>query len=456
MKKEATLRAARRAWRGNEEMRARRRRYKDFTYGRQWEEGDIDADAAGRRPMTNNLIRQLVKSVVGRFRHTIAEGDAAEPRVDEATRRRNRLDELDARMLEEFLISGMAIQRVTAERRPGGEGVWVDNVSPDDFFVNRFRDPRGGDIELVGMLHDMSRREVMMRWGGGSVRRMDEIDRDYGVAAMADGGVSTIGRDADGSFERAAEAGRWRVIEVWTLEARDMVRCLDGVSGARFVVAGADGGVLARMNERRERQGRRPIATSRMTGLRWRCRWYTPTGMVLEEYDSPYGHGGHPFAVKFYPLTDGEVHSFVEDVVDQQKYINRLITLIDSIMAHSAKGVLLFPMEALPDGTEWEDVVNQWSSTGGVVPYTAAHMVKPEQVVSSGSNAGAGELLALEMKMIEQVSGVSGALQGRMPASVTSADAYRNSVENASIALLDIYESFRSWREARNELVAGC
>lgn len=73
--------------------------------------------------------------------------------------------------------------------------------------------------------------------------------------------------------------------------------------------------------------------------------------------------------MKFYPLTDGEIHPFVEDVIDQQKYVNRLITLIDNVMGTSAKGVLLFPEDQLSDGTSWADIKAMWASYDGVIPY---------------------------------------------------------------------------------------
>ncbi len=141
----STFNLALEAWQAGAELRKRRSRYKKFAYGRQWDDmittpdGDrmserAYAEICGQTPLTNNVIRQLIKSVVGNFRSSLAENDgnagASEP--DSATARRNSLTEMDCRMLEEFLISGCAIQRIVAEKRPGGSGVWVDNVSPDD------------------------------------------------------------------------------------------------------------------------------------------------------------------------------------------------------------------------------------------------------------------------------------------------------------------------------------
>lgn len=456
------LRLACEAYRGGEDLRRRRGRCKDFTYGRQWGEPVVDCDGrmvtegelamrSGRQPLTNNLTRQLVKSVVGRWWHDL-KGSRGEGYVASEVSSRNCLDELDARALEEFLISGCCIQRVVCERRPGGAGVWVDNVSPGSFFCNRFCDPRGGDIELVGMLHDMSLREVLLRWSGGDAGRAERLRQVYGRewTAMADG----VGCEVSDFFR--AGPGRCRVIEVWTLEARSLMQCHDRDSGELFLADDCDGNrrCLEAVNRDRAEGGRGDVvAVPRMT-LRWHCTWLAPDGTVLSEYDSPYGHCSHPFVVKFHPMTDGEVHSLVEDVIDQQRYVNRLVTLVDHVMSYSAKGVLLFPVETLPEGFTWDDVRYQWSRPDGIVPYTSESVHKPEQVVARADNAGASELLALEMKMMEQVSGVSNALQGRLPQTITSADALRDSIENATVALLDIYETFAAFRRRRDEVVS--
>ena len=80
----------------------------------------------------------------------------------------------------------------------------------------------------------------------------------------------------------------------------------------------------------------------------WYFYFLTPFGQILQEGEPPFEHKSHPYVFKIYPFIDGEPHSFVSDVIDQQRYVNRLITLYDSIMRASAKGVLLFPEECLP------------------------------------------------------------------------------------------------------------
>ena len=120
MRNDEILRRARECWEAMAPMRAARRRHTRFTYGDQWgdpatdhrgrrsTEGELAA-VGGRRPLSNNLIRRLVKSVVGRYRMECSE-EGAKPAALAAHYERNRLGELDARALEEFLISGMAVR----------------------------------------------------------------------------------------------------------------------------------------------------------------------------------------------------------------------------------------------------------------------------------------------------------------------------------------------------------
>ena len=180
-------------------------------------------------------------------------------------------------------------------------------------------------------------------------------------------------------------------------------------------------------------------------------------GDLLADYLSPFDHGSHPFVTKFYPLTDGEVHSFVEDVIDQQKYVNRLITLIDHIMGASAKGVLLFPDNALPNGFSWSDIRRVWSSTNGIIPYSPHPSGEaPQQISSNATDIGAYDMLQIQMKLFEDISGVNNALQGKLSSSTIGADTFRQQIDNATIALADIFDTFNAFRSDRNSKIAHC
>ena len=454
------LHAAYRAWMNAAGLRQARLRNKRFTYGDQW--GDLVRDHEGRmmtegellasqgcESITNNMIRQLVKTIVGRFRsqYIKAEGD------DNATlaqaKRRNELDELDSRALEEFLISGCCIQRVENWHEPGeDESVRVENVNVNKVFAATMNDTRAWDCELIGQLHDLNSTQLLRRVAGGNPRKAAWVRRLYTDGAesrQADfttrlGADSQLGTD----FWHAAD-GKCRAIEVWTLESREVVVCHDRREGSLTVEAASS----HRLKNRPDVTTRWDIATV------WHCRWFSPMGDLLAEYDSPWPHGSHPFAIKLYPLIDGEVHAVVEDIIDTQKHVNRLISLLDQVMRSSAKGVLLFPETALPDGWTWEDARRCWSSANGLLPYNPRYSdAKPEQINSNGGNSNAFQMIELQMKLFEEISGVSGALQGKAP-SVNSASIYQQQSENANIALSDVYDTFEAFRRQRDRKISA-
>lgn len=448
-KNEQLLATAYRAWQNAETLRIRRNRYKQYTYGNQWNdpvadenghtitEGEL-ARRSGKRPMTNNLIRQLVKCVVGRFRNSINESNNTNEQLLKFYELNN-LNELDSRLLEEFLISGCAIQHATANNG----NVWIENVNPARFFVNDYKDPRGWDIELSGMLHDMSIAEVIMRFSGGDRVKAKILRQIYSNKDMA------LGSD----FFKAP-ANRCRVIEVWTLECDETLLCHDTDKGELFMTDMSNNASIDNENLNRKKRNQRPINTRWHINTHWQCYYLSPDGTVLDSFSSPYPHGSHPFVIKLYPFIDGEVHSFVEDVIDQQRYINRLIVMIDHIMSTSAKGALLFPANQRHESTSWEQIASQWAKSDGIIPYNpSSGMPGPQQIAANNTNIGAFELLQLEMKLFEDVSGVSNALMGKNVSATTGSALYESQIKNATIALADIFETFNHFRKERDKII---
>lgn len=305
----------------------------------------------------------------------------------------------------------MRHQRVVYEKRFEGTDVWVDNVSPSRFFSNRFMDPRGTDLRLVGQLHEMSLQELRLRFGHRNRNRLRAIDQMYSRTRGMNPLVRLGALDGDGGaddFVMVSDDMLCRVVEVWTFEGR------------------------------------------RGQSHEWVCRYFGPDGTLIDETPSPFGHKGHPYVVKYYPLTDGEVHPFIEDVIDQQRHINLLITTIDHIMMNSAKGALLFPTDALPPGVRIEEAARLWGSPGAVIPVNPKASRLPEEVSSSGTNQGASSLLDMELKLFQQISGVTSALQGHDAGGNVSASLYNSQAGNAAIALTDVFATFDSFRSARD------
>ena len=176
----------------------------------------------------------------------------------------------------------------------------------------------------------------------------------------------------------------------------------------------------------------------------WYYYYLTPFGDILKEGETPYDHKSHPYVFKAYPFIDGEIHSFVSDVIDQQRYTNRLITLYDWIMRASAKGVLMIPSDCIPKGMSPEDFADMWSRHDGVIVYTPSknHRDLPQQVQANSTNIGINELLNLQLKFFEDISGVNGALQGKPGYAGMSAALYNQQTQNATTSLLDLLDTF--------------
>ena len=464
-KAERILLAAYNAWSNGAELRRTRNRNKNFTYGRQWNDLTTDIDGnpitegrkireAGKEPLTNNMMRQMVKSVVGRFRNTIKE-ELHDENLSSIIKS-NQTDELDSRALEEFLISGCCVQRVDYDTR-AKNSLRIDNVNINRFFVNAVQDPRAWDCEIVGQLHDLSLAELIMKVGARHNRNRASWIREIYCNENTENDIvnfsTRLGANDQSAFDFwHTHNHKFRAIEVWTIESREILKCHDHKTAKYYTIPFTSKSTLDRENTLRRKNNEPEINSQWDITEVWRCRWFSPMGHLLAEYDSPYQHGSHPFVMKFYPLTDGEVHSFVEDVIDQQKYVNRLITLIDHIMSASAKGVLLFPETGLPEGFTWNDIKRIWSATNGIIPYSPNHTGEiPKQISTNATDIGAYEMLQIQMKLFEEISGVNSALQGKLASSAIGSETFQRQIDNATIALGDIYETFNAFRSDRNQ-----
>lgn len=467
-------------WNMMEDFRKDRERNKRYTYGFQWDD-KITVDgktmteeeyikSQGNVPLKNNLIRRLVKSVLSVYRGqskepTCTARDRDEQELGETmstilqcNMQLNRMTELYARTMEEFLISGFIVHRKSYGWRNGKEDCWTDYVQPNNFFIdNNMRDFRGWDVSMLGEVHDISFGQLCEQFAQSpeEYRRLRDIykwaaKKEY-IASYAESfGYSRL---ENYDFLFTSEPGRCRVIEVWRKEQKPRWRCHDYQNGDVFKVDIEDYQqcVVDVNNER--------LSLAKSVGMPedevplikatwfvddyWYFYYLSPFGDILKEGETPYEHDSHPYVFKAYPFIDGEIHSFVADVIDQQRYTNRLITLYDWIMRASAKGVLLMPEDSLPDGVSIDDIAESWTEFNGVIVYKPSKSGKvPEQVANNSTNIGIAELLNMQLKFFEDISGVSGALQGKPGFSGESAAHYQQQTQNAITTLLDLLESF--------------
>jgi hypothetical protein len=240
---------------------------------------------------------------------------------------------------------------------------------------------------------------------------------------------------------------------VWRKESKPRYRCIDYNSGDVYKIEVGDyeDMVLAVNNERianglaagMEQEDIPLITAEFMMDEYWYFYYLSPFGDILKEGETPYEHKSHPYVFKAYPFIDGEIHSFVGDMIDQQRYVNRLITLYDWIMRASAKGVLIFPEECLPTNMSIRDVADEWSQFNGVIAIKAkAGQPLPQQIANNSTNIGITELLNLQLRFFDDISGVNGAIQGKQGFSGMSASLYSQQTQNATMTLLDILDSY--------------
>lgn len=467
-------------WNQMEQFRKDRQRNKRYTYGSQWDDMIcVDGKSMteeeyikqqGNVPLKNNLIRRLVRNVLGVYRSqskepTCTARDRDEQKLGETmstilqcNMQLNRMSEVFARTMEEFLISGFIVHRKSYGWRNGKEDCWTDYVQPNNFFIdNNMRDFRGWDVSCLGEVHDVSFGQLCEQFAESpeDYQKLKEIYKWAARKEFLANYAERFGysRLNNYDFLFTSEPGRCRVIEVWRKEQKPRYRCHDYQNGDIYKIEEEDFEkevtlVNAQRMQMAEATGMPPeevplVKATWFMDDYWYFYYLSPFGDILKEGETPFEHGSHPYVFKAYPFLDGEIHSFVADVIDQQRYTNRLITLYDWIMRASAKGVLLMPEDSLPDGVSMEDIAESWAEFNGVIVFKPSKSGQiPHQVANNSTNIGITELLNLQLKFFEDISGVNGALQGKPGYAGTSAAKYNQETQNATMSLLDMLECF--------------
>lgn len=472
---------AQRCWDDMDAWRRKRRQAEDFVYTNQYKEY-ITVDGVrmteedyirsiGQEPLTNNLERRLINNVVGTYINqdkepTCTTRDKTEQVYGQTlstllqyNRQVNKLNTKMARAFEEWLWSGMVAMRLSYGWRGRKLDVWVDSVDMNTFFCDS--DAKDVDsFSMMGQVHELSKQELYSRFVHGKSlaeinAQVKMLEEEYRLSRDASWLVQNYKRFGYSElkqydFLQPYNVDKYRVVEIWTKESRKVFRFWDKGKGEVFCCVTPEEIQNNVYNVNNRRIGEaiaagidltlQPIALIEPVegGVEeyWYCRYVTPTGRVLYECENPYAHSLPPYVVCAGSMIDGEVHSFESTFHDQQKYINRLITLQDWIMKSSAKGVLLAPEGAF-DGQDIDEVAAAWARFDGVIYYKPKPGVPmPQQISANSTNVGIHELLSTELKLFEDISGVNGALQGKSGYSATSGVLYAQQMQNGTTSLM--------------------
>ena len=479
------LSKAEKHWLAMDKFRRDRERNKRYCYGDQWKDlvcvdgrtmtEEQYLKEQGTVPLKNNLIRRLVRSVLGVWRSQSKEPtcyarDRDEQKLGETmsgvlqyNMQLNRMDEMLGRAMEEFLISGLVVQRKYYGWKNDKEDCWTDAVPPNNFFIDsNMRDFRGWDCSIVGEIHDVSFPSLCARFAQDP-KAVDSLREIYVGASdrtsLQTFLASTFGESNYGnlSFYAPSDSSLCRVIEVWRKETKSRYRCHDVNNGDVYKIEIDDyAELVGKKNKARLVQAAEAGMSKDEVSLIeaewfvdefWHYYYLSPFGDIIEAGETPYEHKGHPYVFKAYPFIDGEIHSFVGDVVDQQRYVNRLIALHDMIMKNSAKNTMIMPEEAVGGKMSFEEMIDEWSRPDGVLMVrTKNGTPMPQQMTGVSPGAiGINEVLNLQLKFFEDISGVNGALQGKPGFSGMSASLYAQQTQNSTTSLLELLESFSSF-----------
>lgn len=495
------------AWNNDEYVRQEGERCHRFVYDDQW--GDMtfydgrwmtERDyliCRGKVPLTNNVTRRLITAVKGSYLKqkseprclpfTAESSEAAEmlsrTLVTNWRRNYNAMSSQLSNALENFLIRGVAVMGESYERTPNGKfDARTKLYDPRKVAVeSTMNDPLMDDISLIGVIHDVKRIDFLYKFGTRIKKKtLEAVKEDYGDIMYRADHDADIDNNEKNSLEYLDFYGNndrayWRFYEIWTKEIKTMWLCVDPArpimpfkveSVDKFGLEEYDGLTVVQENERRRKEAIEfgipdeevPYidygqfgdegdfdGTGEFPDVYWYVKFLTPYGTVIDEYVSPY-ECGCPITIVKYPYVNGEVHSYINDVIPQQKYINRLVTLNDVAIRSTAKGALLMDTRAISDDQTPEEVRQQWGDPDGVVFYDSRRGGQlPKQVSNTSTNVGIDTALSMQLGLMEDISGVHGAAQGKDALSGQSGSLYAQQAANSSTMLTPVLEAFREF-----------
>lgn len=449
-------------------------RHRDGTTETLTEEEYIERQ--GRPALKQNLIRPLVRTIIGQLRlnpyksMVYARQADGQPAADmmtsalEGVHAMNDKNERDARLFETYLVSGAAIYntgyKFDSERKMPYP--YYKAIDPSRYFQTvAASDVCGEDVDFCGDFFDTSILDIKSMYAK-TKKQESELEEIYGNNSRRDvvQNIQFITSNAENTSPRISlGTGECRVIRVcrkeghWDLAVHDYSDASWETYNLKEnpnVKAAIDSEIRRRKQmadelgvDYEDGSNRLLIEYEEKYVTSWVYYHLSPWGHILWTQDSPYEHNSHSYVAKYYPLFEGQAYGMVFDLIDQQRAINRNYIMHDFITSAAAKGVLLVPEEAIPDDMDIEDFADEWSKYNGVIKYRAKDGVKqPEQVVARNFNVGQFDMINLQMRMMNDIGGVHDAMQGKSLGTGTPSSLYQQAVHNSQANILDYVESF--------------
>lgn len=488
------LRLAQKYWEDLADWRARN--YRNFMYyrGKQWHELVIVRDRDGKEtqmteedyiksqgkiPFKQNLIGPIIRSTVSQYRANPSKSIVIARAKENASKSEmltnvlqaeldvNEIVELDAQNLKNFLIFGGVFGKVGYKYIPtlNREGVEVNNVADDRIFFNSgITDPRLKELNLIGEIIDAPIEDIISAFAKS---KADEVAiRSLFTAGNQQfpGTGETLSQSdtAVNDFMVPNNLSLCRLYEIWELKADWRMYVHDYYDGTRECVDITQEQIdqinrerVAYYASQNVPEEEVPLMVGTMVFERyWYYKYLTPNGACLKEGETPYEHEEHPYAFSLYPLIKGEVWGLVEDSIDQQRFINRLIISQEFARSAAAKGVLLVPEDSIPDDMTIDDFAEEWTKYNGVIKIKVKPGAQiPQQISASAIDPNSNEAIQMQMDFMMRVSGVGNAIQGVTAKSGTPSSLYAQEAQNSAMNNVDLIQTFGSFKKRRDKKV---
>ena len=468
------------AWNSLDDFRQTRRRNINYIYGDQW--GDLVRDDDGKLvtereriykktggvPLQNNHLIKIVHALTGIIAksNTMPVCYARQPDAQEksdmmtnalqANWELNSMKEMMVGQMEELLQGGMAVVCEEWNTHDGEKDAFTFVVNPDYFFFeSKMSDPRLWDIALIGEIRDYKADELeaMLRSYGITRERLRDIYQSWQQTDI-DNAMDT---HEHLHFYLPPSQSLCRTYHVWTSNQRLRYRCIDRTDHSQpvFKIEKDQLDYIKEENKRRRRHNEKhredplpEIVFEPIYDQVWRFTMLAPDGTVLVQHDSPFKHGDHPYSMTAYHFVNGRIYPFMSTVIDQQRYINRLITLNDMYINSSVKGLKMIPKRCIPRDMSLREFARQAVEVGGWVVYEPDPTgAKPEIITQAAMNLGVAEMLNLQIASVNEITSVNGALQGIPPRGNTGYARYAMEMENSNTSVASLTKKFLDFQQ---------
>lgn len=474
-------------WEAMRTLREEHKRNQRYKNGYQWDDPIRDPDnpdrmipereyisRQGKTAIQNNLIQQIDRNIHGQSLSNPTQPVVISRSEDDSSYsemltntlqygfKLNKYNTLKVSALESLASAGFCVAKV-------GYGIWstknrsdvkIDFVNVNRFFFNQDAEsPTMDDVVRVGEIHDYSWAEMRYNFFSGKESDMKALRETYAMPIAkpnfeTDTAENNL-RYLD--FYVSSHNNKYRVFEVWTRETRLVEWVHDKAKGEEIFDEANGYAYYETINKARRAQMEafgideetiqsQLIDHETKVEYYWKVQWLTPQGLCIKTMETPYAHQSHPYIVGSMPRVDGVVVPLYSNLRDIQRTINRHLTLIDFALAHSAKGVLLVPQSMLQHTTH-DEIAKQYTRTDGMLIYDDSKAVvnKPSQLVTSPIPAGTFEFINTEIRQLQEVSGLSGALSGQVARSGTPSSLYAQQAQNSMLNFVLLFECFKEF-----------